>query len=453
MFHLDNNSGVSSMPTPAAAQNTSPRWFTEGAGSVPPSWPGQDWYNIVQAELLAVLAAAGIAPDKSKLNQLALAIKAISNKDALLKVNLLSEIKTVGASAQKTAIDNLGLTQTVELAASALQKDKNLSDVPDKPKARKNLELGSSAVNDVVTSMTDTTTGRVPIVGWMGLGNAGYGGLPMGVTSQFLSYPSSADEVPANCAGFQAAYGKTRRAQIVINTMGEVFSRFSLSDDVLDKTTPWAKHFTTLKPPTAADVSAIPFFGKIPAGTNLNTLTSYGVWFNPSNANATLALNYPSTNAGSLQVLQDAGSTQIYTEYQSGSQFRRGFYAGTWSPWRIVYDSGYKPTPDDVNAIAQDGCRVAGFVNGSQDAPYMRHTASNSVVRLMTSSTADARYITAMRLGSRATTASQPFMFEVPTGCVITGLDVSGDSNASVVAYYRPIQIYLNGAWLTVGAA
>ncbi|MEG0207860.1 pyocin knob domain-containing protein, partial [Hafnia sp.] len=359
MFHLDNNSGVSSMPTPAAAQNTSPRWFTEGAGSVPPSWPGQDWYNIVQAELLAVLAAAGIAPDKSKLNQLALAIKAISNKDALLKVNLLSEIKTVGASAQKTAIDNLGLTQTVELAASALQKDKNLSDVPDKPKARKNLELGSSAVNDVVTSMTDTTTGRVPIVGWMGLGNAGYGGLPMGVTSQFLSYPSSADEVPANCAGFQAAYGKTRRAQIVINTMGEVFSRFSLSDDVLDKTTPWAKHFTTLKPPTAADVSAIPFFGKIPAGTNLNTLTSYGVWFNPSNANATLALNYPSTNAGSLQVLQDAGSTQIYTEYQSGSQFRRGFYAGTWSPWRIVYDSGYKPTPDDVNAIAQDGCRVA----------------------------------------------------------------------------------------------
>ncbi|PNK69823.1 phage tail protein [Hafnia paralvei] len=71
----------------------------------------------------------------------------------------------------------------------------------------------------------------------------------------------------------------------------------------------------------------------------------------------------------------------------------------------------------------------------------------------MTSSTADARYIKAMRLGSRATTASQPFMFEVPTGCVITGLDVSGDSNASVVAYYRPIQIYLNGAWLTVGAA
>lgn len=366
---------------------------------------------------------------------------------------LNAELNLSDINNAKVACDNLGLTQTVELAAGALQKDKNLSDVPDKPKARKNLELGAAAIKDVVTSMTDTTTGRVPVVGWMGLGNVSYGAVPMGVTSQFLIYPASAPEVPANCAGFQAAYGESRRAQIVINTMGEVFSRFSLSDDVLDKTTPWAKHFTTLKPPTAADVSAIPFFGQIPAGTNLNTLTNYGVWFNSSNANATLALNYPSTQAGSLQVLKDAGSTQIYTEYQSGSQFRRGFYAGTWSPWRIVYDSGYKPTPDDVNAIAQDGCRVAGFVNGNQDDPYMRYTASNTVVRLMTSSTADARYIKAMRLGSRATTASQPFMFEVPTGCVITGLDVSGDSNASVVAYYRPIQIYLNDAWLTVGAA
>ncbi|MBW2956170.1 phage tail protein [Hafnia paralvei] len=64
---------------------------------------------------------------------------------------------------------------------------------------------------------------------------------------------------------------------------------------------------------------------------------------------------------------------------------------------------------------------------------------------------ADSRFVQNVRLGARATTASQPFIFEVPTGCIITGLDVSGDSNASVVAYYRPIQIYLNGAWITVG--
>ncbi|EBP9465269.1 phage tail protein [Salmonella enterica] len=110
MFHLDNNSGISAMPKPAAQQSSATRWFTEGGGNNSPSWPGQDWFNIVQAELLNVLTAAGIAPEKTAFNQLALAIKAIINKDALLKDNLLSEIRTAGASSQKTARENLDIT-------------------------------------------------------------------------------------------------------------------------------------------------------------------------------------------------------------------------------------------------------------------------------------------------------------------------------------------------------
>lgn len=109
MFHLDNNSGISSMPAPAAAQSNSTRWFTEGAGTGVPSWPGQDWFNIVQAELLNVLIDAGIAPEKAKFNQLSLAIKALVSSDAFLKVNLFSELKDAGASAQATARTNFGL--------------------------------------------------------------------------------------------------------------------------------------------------------------------------------------------------------------------------------------------------------------------------------------------------------------------------------------------------------
>jgi len=89
----------------------------------------------------------------------------------------------------------------------------------------------------------------------MGLGNAGYGALPMGVTSQFLIYPTSQPEVPANCAGFQAAYGNTRRAQIVLGTNGNVYSRFSSSSDVIDTTTEWATHYTTKNPPPSIDLN------------------------------------------------------------------------------------------------------------------------------------------------------------------------------------------------------
>lgn len=281
-----------------------------------------------------------------------------------------------------------------QLVANDILKDVGLVCLMDKTKTFFNVAnpgaiyagLGSAAFKDVVTSMTDTTTGRVPVVGWMGLGgnsipiattsNADLSKLPGIPFNAFREYKSSDGSVyligisgispSGNLVEWLAPENGSDGKKIAVRNKDSLFVLYSTGNK-----------------PTASDVGAIPFFGQIPAGTNLNTLTSYGVWFNSSNANATLALNYPGTNAGSLQVLQDAGSTQIYTEYQSGSQFRRGFYAGTWSPWRVVYDSGYKPTPDDVNAIAQDGCRVAGFVNGSQDAPYMRHTVSNSVIRLL----------------------------------------------------------------------
>ncbi|WP_170998312.1 phage tail protein, partial [Escherichia coli] len=64
---------------------------------------------IVQAELLNTLEEAGIQPDKTKLNQLALSIKAIMSNNALLIKNNLSEIKTAGASAQRTARENLDI--------------------------------------------------------------------------------------------------------------------------------------------------------------------------------------------------------------------------------------------------------------------------------------------------------------------------------------------------------
>lgn len=101
-------------------------------------------------------------------------------------------------------------------------------------------------------------------------------------------------------------------------------------------------------------------------GTNLNTLTDYGIWFNPANANATPELNYPSWKAGSLLILRDAGCTQIYTEYASGLQFRRGLYMGMWSTWRVVYDSG-NTTIDTNGFIKRTSPIVKLFSDGSAE--------------------------------------------------------------------------------------
>ncbi|RLM27520.1 hypothetical protein BIY29_02450 [Brenneria alni] len=77
MWHLDNQSGVPEMPEPKPRQSNSPRWFGESEMEGGISWPGADWFNIIQAELLEVLKVAGISPDKTSFDQISKAISII----------------------------------------------------------------------------------------------------------------------------------------------------------------------------------------------------------------------------------------------------------------------------------------------------------------------------------------------------------------------------------------
>ncbi|HDR1810484.1 TPA: tail fiber protein [Pasteurella multocida] len=105
-----------------------PRWFTEGGNGIAPSYPGADWFNIVQAELLGVLTAGGINPDKTNLNQLTQAIQqVVQNKvtQALSgKANsnspLLTGIPTAPTAPQSTNNTQIATTAFVKAAIAAL---------------------------------------------------------------------------------------------------------------------------------------------------------------------------------------------------------------------------------------------------------------------------------------------------------------------------------------------
>ncbi|EBM3877678.1 hypothetical protein DYS99_13920 [Salmonella enterica] len=165
MYYIDNNSGSPNMPPLSPAQSNTPTWFTEGDKNKGISWIGQDWLNILQAELLNILSEAGIRPDKGKLNQLTLSIKAIITANAYTQTNNLKEIFDAGIEAQAAARGHLGLGKLATKDSlgpadvNALAKDQNLNDVPDKALARTALQLGNSATRNVGTTANTVTAG------------------------------------------------------------------------------------------------------------------------------------------------------------------------------------------------------------------------------------------------------------------------------------------------------
>ncbi|MGE0968650.1 hypothetical protein ACQFN5_27960 [Klebsiella sp. WOUb02] len=116
MYHLDNTSGVPEMPEPKETQTISTRWFGESQEQGGISWPGADWFNVVQAELLNLLAAAGIEPEKHAYDQLSKAIPVLG--DAVIRQNLGSGDEGMGDYL-------LAAKLTVDGAVHRTQHDKN----------------------------------------------------------------------------------------------------------------------------------------------------------------------------------------------------------------------------------------------------------------------------------------------------------------------------------------
>ena len=155
MFHLDNNSGVSAMPPLGAVQSSAPRWFTEGGGGVPASYPGAAWFNMIQAELLNLCAAYGISPDKANLNQLKLAIDAAVNQRAPLASPAFSGVPTAPTASQSTNNTQIATTAFVKAALAAL--------VDSSPAALDTLnELAAALGNDpnFATTMTNALANK-----------------------------------------------------------------------------------------------------------------------------------------------------------------------------------------------------------------------------------------------------------------------------------------------------
>lgn len=102
-----------------------------------------DYFDMLQEELCSVVEASGASLEKARHDQLLTALRAL----LLSRKNPFGDIKSDGTV--KTALENLGLGETIDKASGAMQKSANGYDISDVSAFRNALQLGTAATRDV----------------------------------------------------------------------------------------------------------------------------------------------------------------------------------------------------------------------------------------------------------------------------------------------------------------
>ncbi|TBM25670.1 phage tail-collar fiber domain-containing protein [Hafnia paralvei] len=284
----------------------------------------------------------------------------------------------------KTADENAGKAN--ENANTRLEKDKNLSDLSDKPLARKNLALGTAATSNVQKSITDNTPNALMINGAWGLGASGVGMVdsdilsPTSIGNTFFNQGGGAanSHFGGYGTGIHLSYGSNgdNKQRLTANLFVDSAGNLSVEWLAVNKSDGAIvvkriqKLYGPLNKPSASDIRAFPDNGILPTGTNLNTLTGtkQGFYFQSTNSNATTALNYPVNSAGSLCVMRNGangndGCTQEYRPYNSSVVFSRIYDVASnkWSVWDYIYSKNNPPSASAVGALPIGG----GTLNGN----------------------------------------------------------------------------------------
>jgi len=92
----------------------------------------------------------------------------------------------------------------------------------------------------------------------------------------------------------------------------------------------------------------------IPANANLNSYTTPGFYYCPSNATVATLSNKPTGNAFFMIVGKHAGTYQLLVEYMTASfkVYMRNYYNSAWGAWVRAYTTIDKPTISDIGAAS-----------------------------------------------------------------------------------------------------
>ncbi|WP_048797121.1 MULTISPECIES: tail fiber protein [Serratia] len=410
MYFLDNNSGTPDMPPLAPVQSHAVLWFTEGDKQKGISWPGQDWFNGFQAEHLNVLAEAGIVPDKTKLNQLTLAIK------KLVSSGITTDIKDA-TTTQKGIVQLSSATNSTSETLAATSKA--VKAAYDRPGVF-GLGLGPVAKTDAYSNIAqfyrvNTSSANAPPI---------TGNIAAGV----VSLPCDA----APSTGYLAVSG-----------VGDGW--LGRSGAAANGVT-WTRIFTEKNPPTAVASQAADWRNNFAARlgiarvlTGANKPTSPGVWAVENSTWTPVAWGtlYVTTNNSDLGVPSASGKYIHYLFIAHGATNK--FFVATDVNGQFVGWEGYLPTKGGTlggilktnSEIQSTSANLWRGIQGDYGSMW-RMDANNSYFLLTNKGDQNGNF-----------NNLRPFSINNATGAVSIGTSLSVDSLSSI--YKAGINSYNSG--------
>ncbi|EFW6261399.1 hypothetical protein H3Y58_003662 [Salmonella enterica] len=454
-----------------------------------------DMWDAVQEEVCTVIEAAGIQLSKGEHTQLHAAIGRLI--DEQVKTRLEKNQNGADIPNKPLFLQNVGLGETINLAAGALQKDQNGADIPDKGLFAQNIGAALAFSSGIHIGGDSNPWTTAEFISWLesqGVFNHRYW-----MCRGSWNYADNKTITDTGCGniclagavievmGFRGAMTIRVTTPTTTSGGGVASAQFTYINNGGDYSLGWRRDFNTVNKPTAGDVGALPITGgrlngPLGIGTD-NALGGNSIVLGDNDTgfkqdgDGVLGIYANNARVGyidnsglhmSVDVLTNGGIRAGDGKRLSLTSNNNSTMTATFNLWGDVNrptvielddDQGWhlysQRNPDGSIVFTVNGDITANTLRAGEAIYQNNGDIFGSAWGGWLSNWVNNNFVRAVRLGPQAISGGLWRDYQLGGGNVVTGFhtdgswEMEGDDDK---VYYRPVQFLVGGTWITASS-
>ncbi|ECQ3403677.1 hypothetical protein FZ148_20025, partial [Salmonella enterica] len=454
-----------------------------------------DMWDAVQEEVCTVIEAAGIQLSKGEHTQLHAAIGRLI--DEQVKTRLEKNQNGADIPNKPLFLQNVGLGETINLAAGALQKDQNGADIPDKGLFAQNIGAALAFSSGIHIGGDSNPWTTAEFISWLesqGVFNHRYW-----MCRGSWNYADNKTITDTGCGniclagavievmGFRGAMTIRVTTPTTTSGGGVASAQFTYINNGGDYSPGWRRDFNTVNKPTAGDVGALPITGgrlngPLGIGTD-NALGGNSIVLGDNDTgfkqdgDGVLGIYANNARVGyidnsglhmSVDVLTNGGIRAGDGKRLSLTSNNNSTMTATFNLWGDVNrptvielddDQGWhlysQRNPDGSIVFTVNGDITANTLRAGEAIYQNNGDIFGSAWGGWLSNWINNNFVRAVRLGPQAISGGLWRDYQLGGGNVVTGFhtdgswEMEGDDDK---VYYRPVQFLVGGTWITASS-